>query len=53
MQVEREAEGRDPGRRARRAEILARPDEVAFVDDESVNTGNASQLARVAIRPPP
>jgi hypothetical protein len=32
----------------RDARILARPDEVAFVDDESVDTGNASQLARVA-----
>ncbi len=32
----------------RDARILARPDEIAFVDDESVDTGNASQLARVA-----
>ncbi len=32
----------------RDARILARPAEVAFVDDESVDTGNASQLARVA-----
>jgi hypothetical protein len=32
----------------RDARILARPEEVGFVDDESVDTGNASQLARVA-----
>jgi hypothetical protein len=32
----------------RDARILARPEEVAFVDDESVDTGNASQIARVA-----
>ncbi len=30
------------------ARILARQEEIAFVDDESVDTGNASQLARVA-----
>ena len=47
VQVEREAEdGILVG--VRDARILARPDEVAFVDDESVDTGNASQLARVA-----
>ena len=28
--------------------VLARPDEVAFVADPSVDTGNASQMARVA-----
>jgi hypothetical protein len=28
--------------------VLARPDEVAFVSDPSVDTGNASQMARVA-----
>jgi hypothetical protein len=28
--------------------IVARPDETAFVDDRSVDTGNASQMARVA-----
>ena len=28
--------------------VLARPDEVAFVVDPAVNTGNASQMARVA-----
>jgi hypothetical protein len=33
----------------RDARVLARPDEVAFVDDESIDTGNASQLARVAV----
>jgi hypothetical protein len=32
----------------REARILARPDEIAFVVDESVDTGNASQMARVA-----
>jgi hypothetical protein len=32
----------------RDARLLAGPDEVAFVRDESVDTGNASQLARVA-----
>ena len=47
VQVEREDEdGILVG--VRDARILARPDEVAFVDDESVDTGNASQLARVA-----
>ncbi len=47
VQVEREdADGILVG--VRDARILARPDEVAFVADESVDTGNASQLARVA-----
>ena len=32
----------------RDARVLAGPDEVAFVDDESVDTGNASQLARAS-----
>jgi hypothetical protein len=32
----------------RDARMLARPDEIAFVQDESVDTGNATQLARVA-----
>jgi hypothetical protein len=32
----------------REARILAGPDEVAFVVDDSVDTGNANQLARVA-----
>ena len=32
----------------RDARIVARPEEITFVDDESVDTGNASQLARVA-----
>jgi hypothetical protein len=30
--------------------VLARPDEVAFVTDPSVDTGNASQMARAAAR---
>ena len=34
----------------RDARVLAGPDEVAFVRDESVDTGNASQLARIARR---
>ncbi len=34
----------------RSARMLAGPDDVAFVEDESVDTGNASQLARVARR---
>jgi hypothetical protein len=34
--------------RVREARVLAGPQEVAFVRDESVDTGNASQLARVA-----
>jgi hypothetical protein len=47
VQVEREDEDQIlVGVRA--ARILARPGKVAFVDDESVDTGNASQLARVA-----
>ena len=47
VQVEREdEEGILVG--VRDARILARPEEIAFVDDESVDTGNASQLARVA-----
>jgi hypothetical protein len=47
VQVEREdGDGILVG--VRDARILARPDEVAFVDDESVDTGNATQLARVA-----
>jgi hypothetical protein len=47
IQVEREdAPGILVG--VRDARILAHPHEVAFVDDESVDTGNASQLARVA-----
>ena len=32
----------------RDARILARPHEIDFVDDETVDTGNATQLARVA-----
>jgi hypothetical protein len=32
----------------REARILARPDEIAFVEDDSVDTGNASQMARAA-----
>ena len=51
VQVEREDEdGILVG--VRDARILARPDEIAFVDDESVDTGNASQLARVGEGPP-
>jgi hypothetical protein len=47
VQVEREEEdGILVG--VRDARILARPDEIAFVDDESIDTGNASQLARAA-----
>jgi hypothetical protein len=47
VQVEREDEdGILVG--VRDARILARPDEIAFVDDASVDTGNATQLARVA-----
>jgi len=33
----------------RAARVLAGPDELAFVRDESVDTGNASQLAAVAV----
>jgi hypothetical protein len=32
----------------RDARVLARPSEVAFVEDESIDTGNASRLARAA-----
>jgi hypothetical protein len=32
----------------RDARIVASPGEIAFVDDESIDTGNATQLARVA-----
>ncbi len=32
----------------RDARVLARPEEIAFVQDESVDTGNATQLARAA-----
>src|SRR6185295_10737093 len=47
VQVEREDEdGILVG--VRDARILARPDEIAFVDDASVDTGNATQLARAA-----
>ena len=47
VQVEREdGDGIMVG--VRDARILAGPDEIAFVVDESVDTGNASQLARVA-----
>ena len=47
VQVEREdADGILVG--VRDARILARPDEIAFVNDESIDTGNATQLARVA-----
>jgi hypothetical protein len=47
VQVEREdGDGILVG--VRDARILAHPHEVAFVEDESVDTGNASQLARVA-----
>jgi hypothetical protein len=49
VQVERE-DGDAILSGVRGARILARPDEVAFVEDESVDTGNASQLARVAER---
>jgi hypothetical protein len=49
VQVEREDEdGILVG--VRDARILAREDEIAFVDDESVDTGNASQLARAAAK---
>ena len=47
VQVERE-QGDEILVGVRDARILARPDEIAFVDDESVDTGNATQLARVA-----
>jgi hypothetical protein len=47
VQVEREdGDGILVG--VRDARMLARPGEIAFVDDESVDTGNATQLARVA-----
>ena len=47
VQVEREdGDGILVG--VRDARILASPDEIAFVEDESIDTGNASQLARVA-----
>jgi hypothetical protein len=47
VQVEREDEdGILVG--VRDARVIARPGEIAFVDDESVDTGNATQLARVA-----
>jgi hypothetical protein len=47
VQVEREdGDGILVG--VRDARILARPDEIAFVNDESVDTGNATQLARAA-----
>jgi hypothetical protein len=47
IQVEREdAPGILVG--VRDARILAHPDEIAYVDDASIDTGNATQLARVA-----
>jgi hypothetical protein len=47
VQVEREdGDGILVG--VRDARVLARPEEIAFVDDESIDTGNATQLARVA-----
>jgi len=47
VQVEREDEdGILVG--VRDARVLARPGEIAFVDDASIDTGNATQLARVA-----
>jgi hypothetical protein len=47
VQVEREA-GDSILVPVREARLLAGPDEVAFVRDASVDTGNASQLARAA-----
>jgi hypothetical protein len=48
VQVERE-----PGDEilvpVRAARLLAGPAEIAFIDDESVDTGNASQMARAAL----
>jgi hypothetical protein len=47
VQVERdEGDGILVG--VRDARILARPDEISFVEDASIDTGNATQLARVA-----
>jgi hypothetical protein len=48
VQVEREdGDGILVG--VRDARVIAGPDEIAFVDDESVDTGNATQLARAAL----
>jgi hypothetical protein len=47
VQLEREA-GDEILVAVRDARVLAGPDELAFVSDESVDTGNASQLARVS-----
>jgi hypothetical protein len=47
-QLER-AEGDEILVPVRRARVLAGPSEVAFVEDESVDTANASQLARAAL----
>jgi hypothetical protein len=47
VQVERE-EGDAILLGVRDARILARPEEIAFVVDEAVDTGNATQLARAA-----
>jgi hypothetical protein len=49
VQVERE-EGDAILLGVRDARIMARPEEIAFVIDDAIDTGNASQLARAAAR---
>ena len=43
------AEGEEILVPVRRAQVLAGPDEVAFIEDESVDTANASRLAQAAL----
>jgi hypothetical protein len=47
VQLERE-EGDDILLPVRAAHVLAHPGEIAFIEDESIDTGNAGQLARAA-----
>lgn len=49
VQVEREPDGGDVLARVRGVRVLAGPEDVAFVMDASVDTGNATQMARAAL----
>ena len=49
VQVERDPDDRDVLVGVRDARLLAAPDEVAFLVDPSVDTGNATQMARAAL----
>jgi hypothetical protein len=48
VQVEREPDDGDILARVRDARVLAGPEDVAFVADPSIDTGNATQMARAA-----